>query len=92
MNVREQFGANVRRARKRTGMSQEALAFRAGIHRTEVGLLERGERMARIDTLLKVAAATDHTPAELLEGIEWTIAEMQPGQFVPPAELPCDDA
>lgn len=81
MTVAERFGQNLAVARKRTGMSQEALAFRAELHRTEIGLLERGERTPRIDTLVKLAAATDHTPAELLQGIEWTIAEMRPGSF-----------
>lgn len=81
MTVAEKFGQNLLLARKRTGLSQEALAFRAGIHRTEVGLLERGERTPRVDTLLKLAAATDHSPAELLEGMAWRLPELEPGSF-----------
>ena len=45
MDVAERFGANLYRARKRAGLSQEALGFAAGLHRTEVGLLERGQRI-----------------------------------------------
>jgi len=77
------FAANVRRVRKRVGISQEALGFRAGLHRTEVGLLERGERVPRIDTLIKLAAGLEVEPAVLLEGIEWTEGEttVTPGAF-----------
>lgn len=42
--VGRHFGANLRRARRAADLSQEALGFRAGLHRTEVGLLERGVR------------------------------------------------
>lgn len=77
------FAANVRRVRKRLGISQEALGFRAGLHRTEVGLLERGERVPRIDTLIKLAAGLEVEPGVLLEGIEWTEGETMttPGGF-----------
>lgn len=57
-------------------MSQESAAFRASIHRTEVGMLERGERTPRIDTLVKLAGALDVDPGDLLDGIAW-----QPGRF-----------
>jgi transcriptional regulator with XRE-family HTH domain len=36
---------------------------------TEVGLLERAERMPRIDTLVKLAAALSIPPSDLLKGI-----------------------
>jgi len=77
------FAANVRRVRRRVGISQEALGVRSGLHRTEVGLLERGERVPRIDTLIKLAAGLEVEPAVLLEGIEWTEGEttVMPGSF-----------
>ena len=92
MTVAEKFGQNLALARKRTGQSQEALAFRAGLHRTEIGLLERGERTPRIDTLVKLAAALCVEPGTLLDGIVWTPPEMEHGGFTLPPELPCDDA
>jgi transcriptional regulator with XRE-family HTH domain len=52
MDIAERFGDNLYRARKRAGISQEELGFRAELHRTEIGLLERGSRLARIDTLV----------------------------------------
>ena len=54
--VARRFGENLRRARKGAGLSQEELGVRASLHRTEIGLLERGERIPRIDTLVKLAA------------------------------------
>jgi transcriptional regulator with XRE-family HTH domain len=43
------FGQNLARCREGADVSQEELSFRASIHRTEVSLLERGERMPRVD-------------------------------------------
>jgi transcriptional regulator with XRE-family HTH domain len=88
MTVAERFGANLVRARLQADLSQEELSFRASLHRTEVGLLERGARIPRIDTLAKLAGALEAAPAELLDGIRWTPAETQPGRF----ELPDQDA
>lgn len=62
-------------------MTQEVLAVRASIHRTQVGLLERGERTPRIDTLVKVAGALGVPPGELLEGIDWKPGSSQLGEF-----------
>jgi transcriptional regulator with XRE-family HTH domain len=78
-----QAGANLRAARKRAGVSQEAVAKGAGIHRTEVGLLERGERMPRLDTILKLAGALGIKPAEFFEGLAWVPDRREDGgQFV----------
>lgn len=79
--VAERFGENLRRARRRVGLSQEQLAVRASLHRTEVGLLERGGRVARIDTLIQLAGAMSVQSSELLEGIHWTSGDLQGGSF-----------
>ncbi len=71
MTVRERFGANLKRERKRAGISQEELAFRAGLHRTEIGMMERATRLPRVDTLVKLAAGIGCTPEVLLDGITW---------------------
>ncbi|HET9814081.1 MAG TPA: helix-turn-helix transcriptional regulator [Sphingomicrobium sp.] len=76
------FGRNLATARKRSGFSQEEVAVRASLHRTEIGLLERGERMPRIDTAIKLAGAVSVPVAALLEGIEWTPGLTRPGAFV----------
>lgn len=75
------FGDNLRLHRKRAKLSQEELAVRASIHRTEVGLLERGERTPKIDTLIKVAGGLEVAPAELVRGIEWRPGAVSPGSF-----------
>lgn len=69
--VAEGFGANLRRARRREGFSQEQLGRRASLHRTEIGLPERGGRACRIDTLIRVAGALDVRTEESLGRITW---------------------
>lgn len=57
---------NVRSRRVSAGLSQEELARRAGLHRTYVGAVERGERNLTIGTLERVAVALEATVVELL--------------------------
>ncbi|HJZ54568.1 MAG TPA: helix-turn-helix transcriptional regulator [Gemmataceae bacterium] len=68
--LQQQFGAVVRRKRLAAGLSQEALSEEAGLHRTYVGLLERGLRMPSILVAKKVAEALGTTMAELLGEVE----------------------
>jgi transcriptional regulator with XRE-family HTH domain len=51
------LGKTIRRLRKRMGVSQEELAARAGIHRTYMGKIERGESNPPVQTVSKVAKA-----------------------------------
>jgi transcriptional regulator with XRE-family HTH domain len=67
----ERFAENLARLRQAAGYSQEELAFRAAIHRTQVSLLESGTRMPRVETLIKLAGALEVTPDAILEGIVW---------------------
>jgi transcriptional regulator with XRE-family HTH domain len=91
--VAEGFGQNLRRIRRREDLSQEQLGRRASLHRTEIGLLERGGRAYRIDTLIRVAGALEVRPEELLEGIAWIPGPETRGTFthsprqsIPPKE------
>ena len=81
MSVAERFGANLRRCRERVGISQEETAVRASLHRTAVGQLERAERVARVDTLIKLAGALGVEPGELLEGLCWEPGGTRLGRF-----------
>jgi len=56
-NLSLAFGAVVRKHRKANALSQEALAERAEIHHTHVGLIERGERNASLNVAYRVARA-----------------------------------
>jgi transcriptional regulator with XRE-family HTH domain len=66
------FGQNLLRCRRQAGLSQEELGIRAALYRTEIGLLEHGKRVARVDTLIKLAGAMAIPPSELLDGLHWT--------------------
>ena len=76
-----QFGENLRRARRRKGLSQEELAIRASLHRTEIGMLENGLRVARITTLIQLAGALEVESTELIAGIDWTPGGVLGGNF-----------
>lgn len=84
MDIARHFGRNLARCRKRVGLSQEELAVRASLHRTAVGQLERGERVARVDTLIKLAGSLSIPPGELLEGMDWDPGGTRLGQFRAP--------
>jgi len=52
-----QFGKRVRELRHKAGISQEDLAARAGIHRTYIGGIERGERNVSLKNIHRIAKA-----------------------------------
>jgi transcriptional regulator with XRE-family HTH domain len=66
-STRTQFGKRLRDLRKKAGLSQEELGFRAGIHRTYVGAIERGEQNLSIDNVHKLAKALKISPDELFK-------------------------
>lgn len=70
MDAKKIFGQNVRRLRKVHGFSQEELAERAGLHRTYIGSVERGERNLSLDNIVAIARALGVAVAELMNGIE----------------------
>jgi transcriptional regulator with XRE-family HTH domain len=69
----DRFAENAVELRRRVGLSQADAGLRAGLHRTEIGMLERRLRMPRLDTLLRVAGAVEAEPWELLEGLAWDL-------------------
>jgi len=79
--VAQRFGDNLRRVRRRKGLSQDELAARASLHRTEIGMLENGQRVARITTMIQLAGAMNVDPAELIAGIGWTPGGVLGGNF-----------
>jgi transcriptional regulator with XRE-family HTH domain len=66
MEVRKVFARNLRHLRKVRNLSQEELAYEAGIDRTYVSALERQIYSVSIDTLAKLAKVLQVDPSELL--------------------------
>lgn len=81
MDIAAQFGDNLIRCRKRAGLSQDELSVRASVHRTEISLLERGLRVARVDTLVKLKASLGVSADELLAGMVWEPGGTRLGKF-----------
>ncbi|WP_041311576.1 helix-turn-helix domain-containing protein [Mycobacterium sp. JS623] len=63
------FGERVRDRRMELGLSQEAAAVRCGIHWTQLGKVERGQRSLRLETILKIAAGLDIDAGQLISGL-----------------------
>ena len=82
MSVARQFGTNLAGQRQRAGISQEELGIRADVHRTEISQLERGLRVPRLDTIVKLRDVLGVRTDDLLAGIVWHPASISPGGFV----------
>jgi len=66
---RATLGANLRSARERAGLTQEALGLRADFHPTEVNRIERGRRNPGLLTVVRLAKALDIPAGDLLAGL-----------------------
>lgn len=64
-----QFGDNVRAARLEKGWTQEELAHETGLAAVQVSRIERGVREVRLTTLLRLLAALELRPDQLLDGV-----------------------
>jgi len=62
---RIKLGERIRELRKKAGLSQEELGFRARLHRTYIGSIERGEQNVSIDNIHKLAKALKVSLSEL---------------------------
>jgi transcriptional regulator with XRE-family HTH domain len=69
MDVRRRVGINLKRFRQERGLSQEALAFECGLHRTYISGVERGVRNPTVLVLETIAMALDVPAAKLLEDL-----------------------
>ena len=64
------LGEQIRKAREAAGLTQEELAFRAGVHRTYVSLLERDKKSPTIDVLFRLCDAIGLRTSELIRRVE----------------------
>ena len=71
MTPRERFSENLVKARRAKRVTQQDLADRCALHRTEISLLERGGREPRLGTIIKLSSALGVTPESLCAGIRW---------------------
>lgn len=67
MDLREVFATNLRRLRHAKGLSQDDLAYEAGVSRSYLSQIEKGVFFASLKIVGKLATALDVEPAELLK-------------------------
>jgi transcriptional regulator with XRE-family HTH domain len=67
MDLRQVFAANLRRLRHAKGLSQENLAYEAGVNRTYMSKLEKGGSYPGLEIIGKLATVLEVEPAELLK-------------------------
>ncbi len=67
--ILKNFGNAVREQRKLRGFSQEELSFRAGLHRTYIGMIERGEKNITLVNIEKIAKALNVNIKDLFDGL-----------------------
>ncbi len=72
ISLEQAFGLVVRERRLRLGLSQEALAFEADLHRTYISMLERGLRVPSLATIALLAEALGTRASTLVAEAEGT--------------------
>lgn len=68
--VLRSLGSRIRKLREERGVSQQDFADACGVHRTAIGLLERGHRSPRFDTLFIIGRELDVPLTKIVDGIE----------------------
>jgi len=69
MDILKKFGTNISKRRKIRGWSQEDLAFNSGMHRTYIGMIERGEKNITLRSMVKISNAFKCNIEDLIKGI-----------------------
>jgi transcriptional regulator with XRE-family HTH domain len=68
-DIQKLFGLKVKEYRIRLNFTQEELAFKAGLHRTYVGMIERGERNISLKNIERLSKALNISIETLLKGL-----------------------
>jgi transcriptional regulator with XRE-family HTH domain len=69
------LGRELRKVREQTGLTQEQLAFKAGLHRTYVSLLERDLKSPTLSTLFRLCLAMGVSASKLIAKVEKAMNE-----------------
>lgn len=67
------FGKVIRELRKESNLSQEGLAFKAGVHRTYIGMIERGEKNVTLENIQKLSHALNISMKTIFDKLEQLI-------------------
>jgi len=78
LSVEEAFGRVLQQLRKDKGLSQEALGFESGYHRTYISLLERGKKSPSLKTIFQIATALHVEPSEIVERLQELCTDVPP--------------
>lgn len=65
------FGERVKYHRKRKGLSQEKLSELCELHPTYIGQIERGEKNASLDTIMRICKGLEISPEDLFEKLDY---------------------
>lgn len=80
MEEKEAFGIVLRRLREKKGITQEQLAFRCNLHRTYIGLLERGLRQPTISTIFSIGKELKIKPSTIIKLTEQETGKKPSGE------------
>ena len=69
-SIQQKLGQVVKSFRLQIGLSQEDVAFRAGLHRTYISDVERGSRNISLKAIYSICSALEINPSELFRKIE----------------------
>ena len=83
MDIREQFGRQLREFRTSQELTQEELAFRSNMNVTYLSDLERGRNNPSLAMIVDLARALGLHPADLLKGLVITEADAPPSRRRP---------
>jgi len=67
MDYRQVFATNLRRIRREKGFSQETLSYDAGVNRTYMSKIEKGDTYVGLEIMVRLAVILDVEPADFLQ-------------------------
>ncbi|PSF38638.1 XRE family transcriptional regulator [Aphanothece hegewaldii CCALA 016] len=74
--INKVIGRVLLQSRTKAKLSQEELAYRAGIHRTYVSQIERGLKSPTLSVLFKISKALNTTASNLITEVEYEINDL----------------